>query len=481
LAGVAALLLTAGLLLVFSRSQAAAQPVTEVTAANLQATKSVYPGWARPGQRLTYTVRIVNSGDAPAESAWITDDLPSEVNYVSGLAATGGSWGIAGNTITWTGFLSPAETAVITFVTQISSSVSEGTHFTNTATITGAGSLVQASVRATAVTTFYVHFPIVSYKYPPVPVLNNIPVPDANGSYTLSWTCDVAGTDRYVLQESTNANFANVTRVFTTTSTSQLVQQGRLYGNILYYRVRVDDDSRWGQGPWSNVQSVFLAYSDDFSNPSSGWPSFDTLVIPSSNTHYHGRYENGQYRILVDAGGPQIWFHQPQAYAPYRPPTDRFCVEADVKFMRDQPPFVGWNFYPYWANGGIIFGAGEDNRNLYIMCLAVGAGRPDHSASMGWYLIHNTTNQWAYEGCHSSESVGGEGYSLEAENWSHLAIGVNGDQVTVYLNGVYKGTWTMGGLAGTTRVGVTGGPYEVTPVDLRFDSFRVTPNSACTP
>jgi uncharacterized repeat protein (TIGR01451 family) len=481
LAGIAALLFAAGLLLPFSRSQAAAQPALEVTAADLQATKSVYPDWARPGQYLTYTVHVVNSGDTLAESAWMTDGLPSEVNYTSGLTATGGSLGIASNTITWTGSISPAETAVITFVVQISPSVSGGTHFTNTATITGAGSLVQASVGATAVTTFYLYFPLVPNKYPPVPVLNSIPAPDANSAYVVSWSCDATGTDRYVLQESTDANFTNVTRMFTTTSTSQLVQQGSSYGCTLYYRVRVDDDDRWGQGPWSNVRSVTTCYFDDFSNPASGWPSFDVLVIPSTDTHYRGRYENGQYRIMVDAGGPQIWFHQPDALTSYRPATDRFCLEADVRFMKQQPPYEPWNFYPYWANGGVIFGASEDNKDLYIMCLAVGASRPDHSADMGWYLMHNPSNQWPYEGCHSSASVGGESGGLNTENWYNFKIGVDGDQVTVYISGAYKGVWTMPGLSGTTRLGVTGGPYEVTPVDLRFDNFRVIPNAACTP
>ena len=251
-----------------------------------------------PGEQLVYTVRIANTGDGSVGAAWMTDTLPSEVDYAGSLNATTGSWGVMGDVITWTGSLASSEVATVTFATQIKSTLSENTCFTNTAEITGAGTLVQAQVPARAVTHFDLYLPIIIRNYPPRPDLNDIPAPGANDSYIVSWS-SVSGADQYVLQEATDTNFTSVTRVFTTTETSQVVSLGSSYGT-LYYRVRADDDDRWGQGPWSDPESVEVPYFDDFSDSGSGWPKRATEVIPESDSHYRLRYENGQYRIMVD-------------------------------------------------------------------------------------------------------------------------------------------------------------------------------------
>lgn len=464
---------------------------TAVSPGRLEALKAASSSSIRSGQRLTYTVSITNTGSGVVAAAWMSDTLPPEVNYVGGLNASTGNCGVAGNTITWTGSLAPSATVLVTFAVELAPSASGGVRFTNTATITGAGSLVQAAIGVTTFVTRYVYLPLVARNYPPIPVLNAIPAPTSSGDYTVSWSFSATGIDWFVLQESTDANFVNVTRAFTTTGTSQLIQRGTLYGGTLYYRVRADDADRWGQGPWSNVQSISLGYFDDFSNPSSGWPQFENLIIPSTKTYTRGRYENGQYRIMIDPGGPDVWFRQPSALAPYRPPTDRYCIEADIKFMKRQPPYNpsdgGWNFYPYWANAGLIFGTNEANTDLFAVCLAIGNElSPGGDAIMGWYIVHNTNSRWPYEGCHA----GGYGIvppgayersGLNTAYWYRFQVSVDGEQASLYLNGVNKGSWLLGGLSGTTRVGVTGGPYEVTPVDIRFDNFRVLPNMTCTP
>ncbi len=78
--------------------------------------------------------------------------------------------------------------------------------------------------------------------------------------------------------------------------------------------------------------------------------------------------------------------------------------------------------------------------------------------------------------------VGGEpAGALDITQWHLFQVSVNGEWVTVYIDGVRKGNWKMDGLSATTRVGVIGGDYEITPVDLRFDNFKVIPNVGCTP
>lgn len=461
---------------------------TVVSPGFLEASKSVVPAAARLGEQLVYTVWITNTGNGSVENAWMTDSLPSEVVYADGLSATGGNWGAADNVVTWTGTLAPAESVVITFTAQITSTLSEETVFTNTAEITGTGSLIQASVAAVAMTEFRVYLPLVLRNYPPVPLLNPIiPTPWPNSSYTVSWQLDSPYVDHFVLQESTNANFVPYTG-WETTSNSRYFEKGTTCATF-YYRVRADGE--WGEGPWSNVQSVTTCYFDDFSNPASGWPQFERLIIPSTQTYIRGRYENNQYRIMIDPGGPDIWFRQPSALAPYRPPTDKYCIQADIKFMKRQPPYDPpdgrWNFYPYWANAGLIFGTNEANTDLFAVCLAIGGEiSPGGDAYMGWYIVHNTNSQWPYEGCHAGgygivPPNGYESSGLNTANWYRFQVSVNGNQASLHLNGVYKGSWTLSGLSDTTRVGVTGGPYEVTPVDIRFDNFMVVPYAACTP
>ena len=539
---------------------------------HLEASKSVYPDWVHPGERLTYTVHIVNTGDGSVETAWMTDVLPSEVNYVPGsLDVTTGDFGEAGDVITWTGSLVPSEEATIIFAVETLPDLENNTRFINTAEITGAGSLVQASVEAAAITTFEMIFPIMFYNYPPIPkldpipapvdhsytvswygvetdvdhyvlqqardsgfsspeqvwtttltsqvvedvycphyyrvradkasdwgqgqwssvksgissapaspVLNDIPDPGDDNSYTVSWSfVPIDGAVLYVLQESTDAGFSSITGEWQTTATSKFIQKGSTSGTF-YYRVRADDNDCWGQGPWSASKSVKAQYIyfDDFSDPSSGWPIVTKEVIPETDTYYRLRYKSGQYRIMIDPGGPPIWFHQPDALAPYQPPTNKYCVEVKVRFVKGQSPYQDWDWYPYWGNGGLVFGVNDANTNLYAMCLSIGGGD-----SMGWFVVNNPTYDYPYKGCNYIDGVvGGEpAGALDITQWHLFQVSVNGEWVTVYIDGVRKGNWKMDGLSATTRVGVIGGDYEITPVDLRFDNFKVIPNVGCTP
>jgi hypothetical protein len=248
------------------------------------------------------------------------------------------------------------------------------------------------------------------------------------------------------------------------------------YNTTYYYRVRADDDDYWGEGPWSNVESVTTAdyYFDDFSDPNSGWPRVHKMVIKDTDSEYHLDYENGKYRIRVDPGGPDIWFHQPDALAPYRPNTDKYCVETKVRIFKGEDPYEPWDYFPYWANGGLVFGANESNTRLYALCMSVGA------EGFGWFVVKNPEYQYPYKGCNYVQgSVGGQDAGAISAGWHTFQVAVDGDRATVYINGTRKGSWNMSGLSGTTRVGLIAGDYEITPVDFRFDNFKVVPNSDC--
>ncbi len=229
-----------------------------------------------------------------------------------------------------------------------------------------------------------------------------------------------------------------------------------------------------------------LSYFDDFSNPASGWPQVQTL-IPGTSSYYRMRYDSGTYRIMLDQGGPLVWFYQPDVFAPYIPPSDKYCIQVDVLIQRGQDPYQEYNYYSYWANGGLIFGANEANTNLYALCLTVGAETPS-GADLGWFVVHNPEYVYPRKGCSyinetdpNSGVIYGEATGLNINKWQHIAVGVDGNSVTVFINGIYRGQWSIAGLDGMTRVGLIAGDYEVTPVDFRFDNFRVDPNVNCTP
>ncbi len=472
LAGIAALLSTAGLLLALSRSQAVAQPAAAT--ADLQATKSVYPGWAPPGGYVTYTVHIVNSGESPVEGVWMTDDLPSEVSYTAGLDATAGDWGVTNNTITWTGSLSPTDGVIITFTVQISPSVSEGTHFTNTAVITGTGSPVQASVRATAVTTFYAYFPLVLKNYPPATILHSIVVPvvGSRHSYTVSWECG-AVVDHYELQESTDANFGTF-QTFTTTRVSLFFNKSNAL-KTFYYRVRANDG--WGKGPWSNVQSVTTGYYDNFDSPSSGWPDDYWPVRDDKGmilTYRHRGYYGGDYQVIVpNPNSPWGWFKGLVALAPYSLPTDDpYCVQAGMRF---------YEYAPFGAEMALIFGADDSYRQFYALCFSAGeTGMP-----LDWFIVRQDDYQidssdpaWRTAACVAAEyGIFGGHYDGRTSHigWNHPRVCVNGNQATVYLAGEVAGSYNLAGLSNMTRVGVGNGVHEHLPVDVRVSFFQVTP------
>ncbi len=149
LAGTMALLLITGLSLVLTRSQA--QAGMEITA--WTRSKTVNRTVAAPGDTLTYTIMVQNTG-APV-AARMTDTLPTQVTYVPGsLVVLGAGTGdVTGDTITWSepdfGYY---ETVFITFSAQIDSGITYDI-FANTAQITGTGSLIEFSSEDTTVVT----------------------------------------------------------------------------------------------------------------------------------------------------------------------------------------------------------------------------------------------------------------------------------------------------------------------------------------
>jgi uncharacterized repeat protein (TIGR01451 family) len=446
----------------------------------LEASKFIYPDWARPGGLLTYTVRIHNTGDGDADTVWMSDELPPLVTYVTdSLTATMGSFGEAGGVITWNATLGPAGTlllpdgegASITFTVQISPELTQNILITNVAEITGVGTIVPAQANAWAIYRFYVYLPVLYKRWPPIPYAPILSLDDPEvgiNDYVISWSHDHPDVSviSYTLEEASNASFTDAIVVYGGPATEkEIIDQP---DGTYYYRVR--GYNQYGYGAWSNTESVtvFTVYYDDFDDASSGWPN-DKGEMYDDRYWRRGYVSSNEYRIYIDQGGPYAWFYQPDALAPYRPPSDKYCVETRIRFARG-----GW-----FANMGLVFGANEANTDLYALCLARDAD-PD---KLGWFLMRSAKYEFPRRGC-SGPSYKIEGASrtgTSREGWNRLQIGVDGNTVKVYIGGIYKGQWSMPNLEATTRVGVIGGDYEITPIDIRAGYFKVTPNSDCTP
>lgn len=481
LAGASALLLVACLSLLLSHFRVLAQP----EAGNLVASKSVYPSTARPGERLTYTVYITNTGDEPVSAAWMTDSLPLEVNYFGGPTATMGTSGRAGNVITWTGLLTPNDVVAIDFTVQIADATGGDARFSfvNTAEITGAGSLVTSSVEATAIVTFETWFPLIFYKYPPIPDLNDIPDPStADNSYTVSWQPVDVPVDRYVLQESTDANFGSVTEEWQTTATSQLVTKGTAHGS-LYYRVRADKDDRWGQGPWSAVKSVALRlnYYDTFSSSSSGWGThtadccLDGCDSGTNREHlnykYNLYYSGGRYHVNIPqdcrSGGQNgdTRHIYPLSFVPgITRPTSETCIELRGSFE---------NWDPWWSFWGLAFAASEDKSTVYSL----------EVNNLGdWGIVKRTGYQYPGPNhpfknetrTYIKQYIGAQQWPAKAGYESNtLMAKVVGNTVTLYINGEQVYSFYDGAISSLKWIGIMGGDWEIAPTQIGYDYFYV--------
>jgi len=118
---------------------------------------------AGPGDTLTYTITVTDT-DTPAGTVWLTDTLQAELDYVTdSLTATAGTFGIAGDVLTWTASMGGGgEIAVISFDAVISPEAT--VNIENAAVVTGGGEMVTGTVE-TAVTDVNVFLPLMMRSY----------------------------------------------------------------------------------------------------------------------------------------------------------------------------------------------------------------------------------------------------------------------------------------------------------------------------
>ena len=115
----------------------------------LTITKTANVTTATPGSAVQYTITVDDTGQTPYAAATVTDDLTGVLDdaaYNGNAAATTGTLSYTSPVLTWTGNLSPGDTAVITLLGHREKPPTPGaTIMTNTVTSAAQGSTCPVS------------------------------------------------------------------------------------------------------------------------------------------------------------------------------------------------------------------------------------------------------------------------------------------------------------------------------------------------
>jgi len=331
-----------------------------------------------------------------------------------------------------------------------------------------------------------VYLPLVMRRFPPVPyppVLNEIGNADLDGNYTVSWAYngpyDVQAPTGYTLQESTSADFSAGIQEYTFSASTYSMNVTGKASATYYYRVRGNNTA--GAGEWSNVRSVVVmsALTDDFSNSGSGWP-VATYKRSDGGDLMRVEYVDGTYRMkIMLATSDQNNYKMGLVKAPDRfiPPSANYDVSVSHFFAQAEMPFPG--YAPSEGKAGIVFAANADYTTLYVFewnwegACAVNrynnvswpvSGYSGYGGSMTWTKIRD----WG-----SCSNLLGGSYNQT----NRLLVEVRDNRATVYVynNGVKTqiASFTDDALRTHRRVGLITGSWKWTPVESRFDNFKL--------
>jgi hypothetical protein len=129
-------------------------------------------------------------------------------------------------------------------------------------------------------------------------------------------------------------------------------------------------------------------------------------------------------------------------------------------------------YQPWWAHWGIVFGANDSFTDLYAFRI---------NLQKNFSLSRFNPYHWPGDrivGYYTQPNWIGEIPEINnGPHWNTLRAEVRGSKVTYIVNGRVLGTKQIVGLDDiVARIGVMGGPVEVSPVDLRIDYFLYVPH-----
>lgn len=177
-------------------------------------------------------------------------------------------------------------------------------------------------------------------------------------------------------------------------------------------------------------------YSDNFSNPASGWPIYD-------QGDYYSNYVNGEYRILIR--DDYSWFAVTPGVSLEQ--NDAYSITVDIRSPTSDQAY---------ATHGIILGIYPYFSQFYEFDIG-----PD-----GYYSIYLFNQGYWYKQA--------EGYSSAIHlgtATNHLRIDYHYNLLDVYVNGQLITQVYASGLYG--RAGLMSFSYDKGGVDAYFDDFNI--------
>ncbi len=467
LAAVGASLILALLMIIIVVNASIALPLD----ANLDgSTKKASASVATPGQTLRYTIVISNSGDLHANNVLMTDTLPISVTYQGGLAVNVDNaftigYGESNGVITWTGSLGEQGQAAITFNARLTDTLMGGEVITNTAVITGAGTLFTRLATTSVITETTLYFPII-FKAVPTPYLLSLPRPTSSNQWAVSWNAPDPNVTAYQLQEDDNAAFSSpVTYDIGGATTSHAIQHNASTNTHYCYRVRAFINAF--NSDWSNARCLVGNYRDDFNDPSTGWTMRRQDTDSVVNQTY---YRDGHFVMEMDSS----WDYQiagPMVAAP----TPPYRLETRVKLVgRD-------NLHSY----GLIFGGDWNGQQC---------PNADYSSCFNHYYRLNviwftSAGKMKYDlkriDYHDPRNNAGRGDTListrevdvnsPAEGYQNWAVEVSpAGKIKIFVNGGLVGETTDTRYIGSPYFGSFSSTDEYNGLEAYFDWYEST-------
>ena len=319
---------------------------------------------------------------------------------------------------------------------------------------------------------YYAYFPMIYKRYPPIPYAPKTfyaeGINDTDGNFSLVWDygySDFTPTS-YELDESTDGQ--NWTRIANNVTGNRL-DLSRPTGTY-YYRVR--GVNTYGASAWTYLSSpvvVVIGFFDDFSNPNSGWAQGVHYI--DDRPVFDRAYENGSYRmkILLDGLGRNN-LKVGLAKAPYNNTSANYSVEVSHRFAEAEDQVVD----PSAAKAGLVFGANGDFSTIYVFEWnwegACAVSRYDN-VSMPVSNMDYLLSQWSVYRDWGTCSPLRTGYN----EINTIRVDVQGNGARFYINGSEISSNNPGGIGAHHQVGLMTGSWQRTPVESRFDNFRLTP------
>lgn len=319
-----------------------------------------------------------------------------------------------------------------------------------------------------------VYLPLIYNRYPPVPYAPTLKVDsnDSYGNYQLSWAynyTDPYAPTSYRFQEATDSNFSNLTL-------NQITSSPRSFSNkptgTYYYRVL--GINGYGEGLWSNVIKIVVSqagFFDDFSNVNSGWPRevYWRGTDPVDGPVFDVNYENGSYRakILLNVDS---WNNRRMGIvrSPYSNPFSDYDLEVKHRFAEAEDQVIE----PTAGKAGLIFAASNDFKTIYVV-----EWNFEGECAVNKYIeVVEPTTIINFANITALKNWGACGALHTGYNQNNtVTVSVNSNSATIKINGSTLGTYTSSGISSYNKVGLITGSWDRTPVESRFDDFRVSP------